>query len=195
MRRAAPTFGREQLHALGGRLRQMRAEHGWSLKRLAGESGVSIAAIQKIEAGETNPSLVTVAAMTEALGASLDQVVSAARAQSRVIEVVHGRAEGSGKGELDVRDLSGDLFDPRLSIRLVTLPARSDLAAHKNPRTGPLFAYIVVGALRLAFPDKTTEDLRTGDSIHIKEDLPTAWSNPSERQSLILCVADRHVAA
>jgi hypothetical protein len=35
------------------------------------------------------------------------------------------------------------------------------------------------------------EELGTGDSIHVTEDLPIEWSNPLTRRSVTLCVADR----
>ena len=48
-------FGRSELVAVGRRLRLHRVAKGWSLKRLSEVSGVSVAAIRKIELGESQP--------------------------------------------------------------------------------------------------------------------------------------------
>ena len=63
--RSSGDFGREHLRSLGRRLRELREARSWSLKRLSSESGVSIAAIQKIESGETNPNLLTVLSIAD----------------------------------------------------------------------------------------------------------------------------------
>jgi transcriptional regulator with XRE-family HTH domain len=191
MNPAVSTFGREQLQALGKLLRQMRDGRSWSLKRLAGESGISIAAIQKIEAGEANASLITVIAIAEALGGSIDQLIAASCTESRVVQVVRGHAEAD---EASARDLTEDLLDARMHGRLLRLKPRANLAADERPSKGPILAYVLDGALRLAFGDDTIEMLRTGDAIHVKGDMPTAWSNPLARRSLVLCLADRRPA-
>ena len=60
-------FGRSELVAVGRRLRLHRVAKSWSLKRLSEVSGVSVAAIRKIELGESNPGLLTVLVLLEAL--------------------------------------------------------------------------------------------------------------------------------
>ena len=46
--RETAAFQREHLRSFGRRLRHLRKARSWSLKRLSAESGISIAAIQKI---------------------------------------------------------------------------------------------------------------------------------------------------
>ena len=58
MARGNTGFGRKHLRSLGRRLRQLREACSGSLQRLSAESRVSVAAIQKIEAGEASPSLI-----------------------------------------------------------------------------------------------------------------------------------------
>ena len=82
MGRLSSDFGREHLRSLGRRLRELREARSWSLKRLSAESGVSVAAIQKIESGDTNPNLLTVLAIADVLGESVDRLVVASRKAS-----------------------------------------------------------------------------------------------------------------
>src|SRR5258708_12626510 len=84
-------FEREHVRILGRRIRALREARKWSLQRLSVNSDVSIAAIQKIESGAANPSLLTVIAIIEALGESVDQLISASRNAHRMLTVVRGK--------------------------------------------------------------------------------------------------------
>ncbi len=185
MVKSSSDFRREHLRSVGRRLRLLREARRWSLKRLAGESGVSIAAIQKIESGESNPSLLTVLAIAEVLGESVDRLVAASRKASQLNQVV--------RGVLPERPLGAIALPaphhPRIKSRLIALTARASL--DNIPKDAALFAYVLDGSLQLRFGDGTVEHLDTGDSIHVADELPVAWSNPSARRSLTLCIADR----
>ena len=186
MGRSSSDFGREHLRSLGRRLRELREARSWSLKRLSSESGVSVAAIQKIESGETNPNLLTVLAIADVLGESVDRLVAVSRKASQVCNVV--------RGTLPARPLSSisllSLDRSRITSRVIALAGRASLDQTEIPRDGALFAYVLDGSLQLRFPGGTSEQLGTGDSIHVTEDLPIEWSNPAARRSVTLCIAD-----
>ena len=84
-------FGPEQMVSFGRELRRLRLDRGWSLQRMATESGVSVAGIQKIERGTTNPSLQTAFSLSEALGLPLPDLVAAARAARPPVAPVWGQ--------------------------------------------------------------------------------------------------------
>jgi transcriptional regulator with XRE-family HTH domain len=184
--RSSSDFGREHLRSLGRRLRELREARSWSLKRLSTESGVSVAAIQKIESGETNPNLLTVLAIADVLGESVDRLVAVSRKASQVSNVV--------RGTLPTRPLSSILLPsvdrPLITSRVIALAGRASLDQTEIPKDGALFAYVLDGSLQLRFLDGTSEQLGTGDSIHVTEDLPIEWSNPAARRSVTLCIAD-----
>jgi len=178
-------FGREHLRSVGRRLRLLRETRRWSLKRLASESGVSVAAIQKIESGESNPSLLTVLAIAEVLGESVDRLIAASRKASQLSQAVRGALPERPLGSIALPAL----HHPRIKSRLIALAARSSL--DNIPKEGAVFAYVLDGSLQLRFSDGTVEQLGTGDSIHVADELPVAWSNPLTRRCLTLCIADR----
>ena len=186
MGRSSSDFGREHLRSLGRRLRELREARSWSLKRLSAESGVSVAAIQKIESGETNPNLLTVLAIADVLGESVDRLVAVSRKASQVSNVV--------RGTLPTRPFSSILLPsvdrPLITSRVIALAGRASLDQTEIPKDGALFAYVLDGSLQLRFPDGTLEQLGTGDSIHVTEDLPIEWRNPAARRSVTLCIAD-----
>ena len=186
MGRSSGDFGRNHLRPLGRRLRELREARSWSLKRLSTESGVSVAAIQKIESGETNPNLLTVLAIADVLGKSVDRLIAVSRKANQVSNVV--------RGTLPARPLSSislpSLDRPRVTSRIIALAGRASLDHAEIPRDCALFAYVLDGSLQLRFPDGTSEQLGTGDAIHVAEDLPIEWNNPAARRSVTLCVAD-----
>lgn len=183
----ASRFERQHLRALGRRVRALREVREWSLKRLAANAGVSVAAIQKIEAGAANPSLLTVIAIIEVLGGSVDQIISASRKPDRTVNVVRGTLDAKSAG---TTVLSATLDRCRMDCRLIALAAREQFRAGKLPSAGPLFGYVLDGGLRLIFDDADPLRLATGDTFHITADTAVKWSNPLARRSLILCLAD-----
>ena len=68
-------FDRSELRAVGRRLRLKRVAKGWSLTHLSEMSGISVAAIRKVELGASNPSLLTIVALVEALDEPVDRLV------------------------------------------------------------------------------------------------------------------------
>jgi transcriptional regulator with XRE-family HTH domain len=181
-------FCREHLRSLGHRLRELRDARSWSLKRLSIESGISVAAIQKIERGETNPSLLTVLAVADVLGEPVDRLVAATRQASQISNVKRGTLPTRSMG---FSSLPWTLDRPRMEGRLLALAGRASLRRADVPKEGALFAYVLDGALRLQFSDGTSEQLGIGDSIHVTGELPREWLNPLARRSVTLCIADR----
>jgi transcriptional regulator with XRE-family HTH domain len=62
---------------LGGRLRQERERRGLSLRKLAGELGISPSALSQIETGRSQPSVGTLYSIVSELGLSFDELFAA----------------------------------------------------------------------------------------------------------------------
>jgi len=184
---ACADFGEEQMRSLGRRLRELRDARSWSLKRIAVESGVSVAAIQKIEAGDTNPSLLTVLSLAEALGEPVDRLVASSRAASSAITVTRGALPGASA------DLATDLAQRRMDARLMVLPARR--AVEGEGAAGPMFYYLLDGEVRFGFADGATDVLRTGDALHMVTGQAPRCVNLLSRPSRILCIIDQRELA
>jgi transcriptional regulator with XRE-family HTH domain len=181
-------FERVHLRILGRRIRALREARKWSLKRLSVNSGASVAAIQKIEFGSASPRLATVIAIIEALGESVDQLITASRKPDRVVKVVRGQLPVSSKANVD---LSPSLTDRRMHCILNILPARQAVKSIEVGRGGePLFGHVLVGALRVSFNNGDAVQLAVGDSFHASADTSGEWSNPGARRCLVLCISD-----
>lgn len=180
-------FGADQLRALGLRLRQLREARTWSLKRLASESGVSVAAIQKIEMGMTNSGLLTVFALSEALGEPVDRLVRISQLESRVRKFVHVAVPRRPTRDLD---LSGNLSDARMKGSVMVVPAGQRVTHSPDSASGPRFAYVLSGKVAVMFADGVTEQLATGDAMHLTVSEHITWLNQHKTDALILCVTD-----
>lgn len=180
-------FGDDQLRALGRRLRELREARSWSLRRMAAESGVSVAAIQSIESGGANPSLVTVLALAESIGEPVDRLIASSRAATLGAHLGQGRL-----GDLSA-DLVGPSLRPRMAARLLVLPARRGIDAVAEDDA--VFYYLLDGRVRFSFADGGTDTLDTGDSLHLAAGLAQRCTNLLNRRSRILLFTDRREPA
>lgn len=178
-------FGQEQMAALGRELRRLRLDRGWSLPRMATESGVSVAGIQKIERGLTNPSLQTAFSLSEALGQPLPDLVAAARTAKPPVVAASGRIQRTGHG---FAELAGELPQRRLRSRLAVVAPRSSLEA--GEMATPVFFYAVRGRLQMHFEGGRSELLGPGDALHIAEEPLRLLENASAQRAVLLYVSD-----
>jgi len=185
------SFRREHLKSFGRRLRQLREARSWSLKRLAAESSVSVAAIQKIEAGEASPSLLTILTVVDVLGEPLDRLIADSRHAEAEVKVVRGSLP---KGGAAVQPLSDRLADRVMSASLITLPAGGAIPATDMPTGAPFMAYVLDGGLDIGLDGGERHRLTTGDALHASDPAPSDLANPLARKSVILCLGDRRQA-
>lgn len=180
-------FGKDQLRAVGHRLRFLRESRNWSLKELAARSGVSIAAIQKIETGAANTSLMTVFALSEALGEPMDRLVRASLLEARATKVVH---VAMPKRPANGLNLTGPLADPRMHAHLVVLKTSESRSFNAAPDTSPMFVYAMEGTITVKFADGQVDALAPGDAMHLSLPEHMTWSNDSGKLAQLLCVTD-----
>jgi len=186
-----PTFGQQQLLALGVRLRDIRRSRTWSLKRLADESGVSLTAIQKIESGAVNTSLVTVMRLSETLGEPVERLVRASQMDTATPKFVHVAIPKRPKRTVE---LSFGLKDARLNGNVVVVGAGTSMERAPQPEGGPTFGYVISGNMNAVFADGTTQSLSMGDAMHLSRAEPMIWTNPHKADVQVLCIADPHGA-
>lgn len=178
-------FGEQEMMALGREFRRLRLQRGWSLQRLATESGISVAGIQKIERGNTNPSLQTAVSLSDALGQPLPDLVVAARDAIRSVTMVHGSVPLIADTAVD---LSGAIGDRAMRAEILSLSPKKSV--EKELKKAPLFIYVLEGSVSLQFSNGRLEHLRAQDAIHLHDEVPTRIENSVARRSVLLCVSD-----
>lgn len=161
-------FKRSELKAVGRRLRLRRIAKGWSLKKLSEVSRVSISAIRKIELGESNPGLLTVLALVEALDEPVDRLIGEVLESGERIQLVRAAEDASVPDDVS---LSDDLPSRMMVGRRVALAAGDVLTLTEQGASRPLFAYVLDGEVVLSRADGQEDSCRRGDSFHIYEPL------------------------
>src|SRR5262245_52348456 len=72
---------------LGGRVKQLRAERGWSLESLAKASGVSRSMLSQIERENANPTLAVTLRIARSFGLGLGELLETPGAASSVLVI------------------------------------------------------------------------------------------------------------
>lgn len=176
-------FDRGELKGVGRRLRLLRVARGWSLTKLSDVSSISVAAIRKIELGESNPSLLTVLALVEALDEPVDRLISRAissggRAQLvRAATVVDTGREAS---------LSNGIANRKMAGRHVLLRAGEALAPSKAETGGARFGYVLDGEVVLSKGPSPVAKCSSGDSFHFLDTARISVSAAGREATLVV---------
>lgn len=167
MSRGRSRFDRAHLRRVGRRLRILRMKHGWSLEKLARESGVSVAAIRKIELGKSNPSLLTIVPIVESLREPIDHLVNLAHEHEDQIQITRA-ADAASLHPGDRLEVSDNLSEPEMRGEHVRVAEdRSlELATSKEERP-PVFGYVLDGAVDIRRSSGDVVTCHAGDSFHI----------------------------
>jgi transcriptional regulator with XRE-family HTH domain len=86
------------LAELPARIRRLRQEHGWTLERLAGETGLSKPYLGRLEAGERQPSLAALLALGRAFGLSVSELLGQEETADEVVVRGDSSPEQRGNG-------------------------------------------------------------------------------------------------
>ena len=154
-------FHRGELKGVGRRLRLLRLARGWSLKKLSDISDISVATIRKIELGMSNPSLLTVLALVEALDEPVDRLINEAISGRRRSQLVRAYEVRKSDGPVH---LSDDVGNRRMAGHQCTLGAGEVLSMLSGER--PVFGYVVDGEIVLMRRDGREYRCSSGDAFH-----------------------------
>jgi len=182
-------FARAQLRDLGRQIRLLRERRGLSLNHLARQSGISVTGIRNIEFGRANPGLLTVVAILDVLGVSIDELVGLARRAGKTVHVSRA-AEAAPARDISVQHPLSEIDRPRMRGAMVTLPAGTDMLTARKSEAGPHFAFVLDGRVRVTLNDGTHHDLAAGDAIHIADHPPRVVANAGGRAARLLWVKD-----
>jgi len=180
-------FDRAQLRNLGRQIRSLREHRGLSLSQLARQSGISVTGIRNIEFGRANPGLLTVVAILDVLGVSLDELVSLARRSGKTVHVARAPA---AQRDASVQRPISEIYQPRVRGRMVTLPAGTDMLTVRKAEAGPHFAFVLEGKVRVSMGDGKAHELGAGDAIHLADQPPRVIANAGAGAARLLWVKD-----
>jgi len=164
---------------IGARVRQSRAERGWTLDEMAERSGVSRRMLVNIEQGSTNPSIATLLRISDALGVGLPILVDVDRpAALRVTRSGHAPVLWHGPSGGSAMLVAGteppdvvELWDWSLA------PGETHQSEPHAAGTRELLL-VLAGTVQLQV-GQATQTLDSGDAATFHSDIPHSYTNPS----------------
>jgi transcriptional regulator with XRE-family HTH domain len=158
---------------LSRNLRRLRAQRGLSLAALAERSGVAKATLTKLEAGRGNPTIDTLYAVADALGASLGDLLVEGGGQGDV--VVLRADEGTRvRGAVEARLL--DRAYGRGLVELFELHVSAETRRAGPHPPGVVEVLVVVEGRLRAGPVEAPADLEAGDTLRFPGDRPHLYA-------------------
>lgn len=167
-------------------LRRVRHERYVSLGELSRTSGVSKGTLSTLEAGTGNPTVETLGALAEALGVTVEALLSPEVSQARVMRSGDGAwVEGSAVGLRLVDRLLArgmvDMYEATFSAGV-----RRESEGHAP---GTLEHLLVTSGRLLAGPATNVAELGVGDRITFAGDVPHVYEAVGDNARAVLLIS------
>lgn len=173
---------------VGNALRQLRAERGLSLDKLAYESGVSRAMLSQIELGRSTPTITVLWRIARALGVPFSSLLGGpAPEEPLVFRASRAKLLKSADGSFSTRALF-PLDQPHVAefYELRLAPRGVELADAHAPGTTENLV-VTAGALEIRLGNSVI-DLKVGDATHFQADVPHEYRNPTGHEAVAYLV-------
>jgi len=175
---------------LGEKIKTLRTEKGLSLKNLSNKSGISAAAIHKIESNGIIPTITTMMKIADAIGKKVSYFIEEEKKDNDVVFVPARNREPilTFKKGLDLQGISakkyGD-FIMTAAYAMVEVGASSGRKSMKH--RGEELIYCIQGKVEFHVKDKTYL-LTQGDSLHFRTQLDHKWKNVGNIQAKLVWI-------
>lgn len=187
---AAPLEPPEALSRhLGGRVKQLRGERGWSLEALATASGVSRSMLSQIEREQANPTLAVTLRIARAFGMGLGDLLEMPGATSSITVIraddhtFHYRSDKFCR----IRTLSPLNLEKDVEFYEVQLQPGGALRSSPHFQGTREFLTVQKGQVRVE-SGSDAETLNPGDSVSYRADVPHAIVNAGRGEALMFLV-------
>ena len=164
---------------IGAKVARARSERGWSLAQLAQRSGLSPAAVHKIEKSGMTPTIASLMKVAAALGKSVSYFVD--EPENPDVNVVRGDERArvyTSKQGLELRNLSGRYGGFAMAGAEATLDPFADSGPTAMNHPGEELVVVLEGQMEFTV-DGVRHEIEAGDSIHFRTVRAHSWRNPA----------------
>jgi transcriptional regulator with XRE-family HTH domain len=177
---------------LGGKVAQARAERGWSLQQLADRSGLSPAAIHKVEKSGMTPTIASLMKIASALGKSVAYFIEESEPLRPVTLIrPHERVRlYTSKQGLTLHNISGRYGPFFVAGAEAHVEPGADSGPQPMVHPGEELVVMLEGHMRFVVGGESYE-LAEGDSLHFRTTLAHSWSNPADEPARAIWLAIR----
>lgn len=177
--------------AIGPKIRQLRRQKNLSLQQLSERSGVSAAAIHKIERNGMVPTITTLMKLAGALNRPVAYFIEEEQVKPAVLVRASDRKPVfTSKHGLRLASVSGPYGRFFMAGAVATIEPEADSGPRPMEHPGEELVFVLDG--RLDFEIEGEEyPVRRGDALHFRTDRPHRWRNPLTRPTRALWLALR----
>jgi transcriptional regulator with XRE-family HTH domain len=177
---------------VGLRLRELRMEHGLTIRSLAEQSGLNVNTLSFIENGRTSPSVSTLQQVAAALDLPINAFFETKTTPKAIVHQKAGDRQSAAFTHGTMSDLGAGFNRPGLEPFAVKLEPKAYSGDTPILHTGIEFVYCLEGCVSYEV-DGQTFILDPGDSLLFEARLPHRWRNAGNtpsRSLLLLCPSD-----
>ena len=165
---------------IGAKVAKARSERGWSLAQLAQRSGLSAAAVHKIEKSGMTPTIASLMKIAAALGKSVAYFVDEPETPDVLVVRADSRATVySSKQGLDLHNLSGRYGSFAMAGAEAVVEPHADSGPTPMRHPGEELVIMLDGEMEFTVAGEP-HLLGAGDSIHFRTVRPHSWRNPGD---------------
>ena len=175
---------------VGEKIKIIRMEKGWSLKNLSDRSGISAAAIHKIESNGITPTITTMMKISDALGKKVSNFVEEEPGDKDVCLINSNERKPvfTFKKGLDLQGISAKQYGEFImTAAYATVEVGASSGKKSMSHRGEELVYCLQGKMRFEV-SKKAYDLRAGDSLHFRTHLDHKWKNIGKVPAKLLWV-------
>lgn len=186
----APLFDLDELKNfnVGEIIKRLRKANKLSRKELAELSGLSPAAIYKIEANQMVPTVITLIKIARALKKNIQEILDLNVTNSFAIIRKKNRLKfNSPEFPVTVDRVSGELSGRNLEAGIITLKKGSTVSRKPMKHTGEELHLILKGKVQYQINEEKFV-LQKGDSVHFHANNPHTWENVGEGDAEVLVI-------
>jgi transcriptional regulator with XRE-family HTH domain len=174
---------------LGGRLKHLRADRGWSLEALANASGVSRSMLSQIEREQANPTLAVTLRIARAFGLTLGELLEMPGAASTVTVI---RADDNAyhyRSDKDCRIRTLSPLNLEKDVEFYEVQLQTGGALRSSPHFEGTREFLTVQKGRIRIESGAdTEELNPGDSASYRADVPHAIINAGKTEAVVFLI-------
>jgi transcriptional regulator with XRE-family HTH domain len=174
---------------IGERIKKLRQENNLSIQKLAEKSGISSAAIYKIEVNSMTPSVTTLLKIAKALDKGISFFVEDEDKVKDVefVKKQERRKLSSSEAKFKVEVIAERLQDCKIYAGILTVYPGGKSGDELLSHTGEELVLCLDGEVEFKIGDKKYL-LCEGDSLHYKPEIPHSWKNVGKRKAKLLYI-------
>ena len=175
---------------LGEKIKDLRTEKNMSLKDLSERSGISAAAIHKIEANGIIPTITTMMKIADSLGKNVSYFIEEDGEDHDVVYVSAKQREPilTFKKGLDLKGISAKQYgDFIMTAAYATVAVGASSGRTPMSHEGEELVYCLQGKIEFKVKDDTYV-LTAGDSLNFRTKLDHKWKNIGDKEAKLIWV-------